>query len=59
MASILGAAIAPFVALWLSSRFGVGAMGGYLAAAAAVSLTDVLAMRETRLESLDRVSAQQ
>lgn len=54
-ASILGAAIAPFVALWLSSHFGVGAVGGYLAAAAGVSLMAVLVVRETRLVSLERV----
>jgi len=56
MASILGAAIAPFIALWLSSRYGVAAVGGYLAVAASVSLTAAVLMPETREESLDMVS---
>jgi len=52
MASILGAAIAPFIALWLSSRYGVAAVGGYLAAAASISLTAAVLMPETRDETL-------
>jgi hypothetical protein len=52
MASILGAAIAPFIALWLSSRYGVAAVGGYLALAASASLTAAVLMPETRDESL-------
>lgn len=53
MASILGAAVAPFIATWLSSRYGVGWVGAYLAGAALLTLVALLVMRETRDVSLD------
>ncbi len=52
-ASILGAAVAPFIATWLSTRYGVGWVGLYLATAAALTLVALLVMRETREVSLD------
>lgn len=51
-ASILGAAVAPFLATWLVAAHGVGWVGAYLFAAAAVSFVALLVMRETRHTSL-------
>lgn len=55
-ASILGAAVAPFVATWLATSHGVGWVGVYLSAAAAVSFVAVLVMRETRDSALEDVT---
>ncbi len=52
-ASILGAAVAPFIATWLSTRYGVGWVGAYLATAAGVTFVALLSMRDTRDVSLD------
>ena len=52
-ASILGAAVAPFIATWLSTRFGVGWVGLYLFGAAALTFIALLVMRETRDTSLE------
>ncbi len=52
-ASILGAAVAPFIATWLSTRYGVGWVGVYLATAACLTLVALLVMRDTRDTSLD------
>jgi MFS family permease len=53
LASILGAAVAPFVATWLAASHGVGWVGFYLSASAAVTFIALLAMRETRDRPLD------
>jgi MFS family permease len=37
LAGILGASLAPYLATWLATNFGIAAVGGYLAAAALVS----------------------
>jgi MFS family permease len=47
-ASILGAAVAPFIATWLATDHGVGWVGVYLSVAAACSFAALLVMRETR-----------
>jgi len=52
-ASILGAAVAPFIATWLSTTYGVGWVGVYLLCAAALTFIALLIMRETRDTSLD------
>lgn len=52
-ASILGAAVAPFIATWLSTHHGVGWVGGYLSTAAALSFIALLLMRETRDTAFD------
>ena len=52
-ASILGAAVAPFIATWLSSNYGVGWVGAYLFCAAALTFVALLIMRETRDTPLD------
>jgi MFS family permease len=52
-ASILGAAVAPFLATWLVARHGVGWVGVYLFTAAALTFVALLVMRETRDTSLE------
>ncbi len=54
-ASILGAAIAPFIATWLVSDYGVGWVGVYLAIAGVSTLIALLVMKETRDVDLDKV----
>lgn len=48
MASILGAAIAPFVATALVKSYGVGAVGIYLIVVSVLSLIAILLMKETK-----------
>ncbi len=55
LASILGAAVAPFIATWLATSYGVGWVGVYLMAVAAVTFAALLVMHETRDASLDTV----
>jgi metabolite-proton symporter len=52
-ASILGAAVAPFIATWLAASYGVGWVGFYLFVTAVVSFVALLLMRETKSTSLD------
>lgn len=55
VASILGAAVAPFIATWLATQYGVGWVGLYLFVAASLSFIAILVMRETKDASLDSV----
>lgn len=48
VSSILGAAVAPFIATALVASFGVSAVGIYLTLASILSLVGILIMRETR-----------
>jgi MFS family permease len=48
LGGILGASVAPYIAQLLANRGGLSWVGGYVSAAAAVSLIAVLCMRETR-----------
>lgn len=48
VASILGAALTPFVAVWLNANWGVGAVGAYLAFASLISLIFMLITHETK-----------
>ena len=48
LAGIFGASLAPYAAQWLAARYGLRAVGYYLAAAALVSLGGLAAIRETR-----------
>jgi metabolite-proton symporter len=57
-ASILGAAVAPFLATWLATRYGVGWVGLYLSSAAVLTFVALLIMRETKDASLDAVAEQ-
>ncbi|MDG5483668.1 MFS transporter [Mycolicibacterium gadium] len=56
VASILGAAVAPFIATWLATSYGVGWVGLYLFIAACLSFIAILVMRETKDASLDSVA---
>jgi MFS family permease len=51
--SILGAAVAPFIATWLATEYGVAWVGVYLMVAAILTFIALLAMRETKDISLD------
>jgi MFS family permease len=53
VASILGAAVAPFIAAWLVANYGVAYVGLYLSLAAAVTFVALLIMKETSGTSLD------
>ena len=55
-ASILGAALTPFVAVWLNTKFGVGAVGYYLAGASLLSVLFILLTHETRDVDMNAVS---
>ncbi|MDT5076862.1 MAG: hypothetical protein QOJ80_1499, partial [Mycobacterium sp.] len=55
VASILGAAVAPFIATWLATQYGVGWVGLYLFLAATLSFIAILIMRETKDASLDDI----
>lgn len=55
-ASILGAAVAPFVATWLVNSYGVAWVGVYLAIVGALTLIALVVMKETRGRDLDNVS---
>ena len=48
LAGIFGTSLAPYAAQWLAARYGLRAVGYYLAAAALVSLGGLAAIRETR-----------
>lgn len=55
VSSILGAAIAPFIATALSAEFGVQAVGWYLIVVAGISLIAILMMRESREMDLSTI----
>src|SRR5699024_12359759 len=55
--SILGAAIAPFIATWLVAEVGVHAVGIYLAIVSAISFIAVLSMKELSKPDLHGVSS--
>lgn len=48
LAGIFGASLAPYAATWLAQRYGLQAVGYYLAAAALVSMAGLWVSRETR-----------
>jgi MFS family permease len=52
-ASILGAALTPFAAVWLAKNFGVGYVGLYLSSLAVLTFLALWLSRETRDMSLD------
>ena len=53
VSSILGAALTPFVAVWLAKNHGVGSVGIYLSSLAVVTFVALLCSRETKHSSLD------
>jgi len=56
VSSILGAAVAPFIAAWLVANYGVAYVGLYLFLAASVTFVALLVMKETSATSLDDAS---
>ena len=54
LAGIFGASLAPYIATWLATRFGLQYVGYYLTAAAALTFAGLFAMRETRDDDLRR-----
>ncbi|WP_030015980.1 MFS transporter [Curtobacterium sp. S6] len=57
VASILGAAITPYVAVWLNAQGGVSAVGWYLAGAAVITLIALFISHETRDVDLTEVGS--
>ena len=55
VSSIIGAAVAPFIATWIVSDFGVGWVGVYLAVAACTTLIALISVRETKSVDLSEV----
>src|SRR6201993_1440720 len=56
LSGILGAAVAPFIATWLATTYGVAWVGVYLIGAAILTVIALLAMRETKDISLETQS---
>src|SRR5919112_1022428 len=52
LAGIFGASLAPYIATWLAERYGLQYVGYYLTAAAALTLSGLLATRETKDDDL-------
>jgi len=52
MAGILGASLAPSIATWLATRYGLAFVGYYLTASAVLSIVGLLMIRETSGEDL-------
>jgi metabolite-proton symporter len=52
LSGILGASLAPYVATWLARRHGLPSVGYYLSASALLTLAGLLAIRETKNDSL-------
>jgi metabolite-proton symporter len=55
MGGILGASLAPSIALWLAQKFGVNSVGYYLTGSAVVTLVGLLMIRETKDEDIGAV----
>jgi MFS family permease len=52
LAGIFGASLAPYIATWLATSYGLSYVGYYLSAAAGITLLGVLAARETKDDDL-------
>jgi MFS family permease len=57
LAGIFGASLAPYAAQWLAARYGLQAVGYYLAGAAALSFAGLIVSRETKDTALDTFGA--
>jgi MFS family permease len=53
IAGIFGASLAPYIATWLATTYGLRYVGFYLTGAALLTICGLLAVRETRHESLN------
>ena len=58
LAGILGASLAPYVATWLATRYGLSYVGYYLTAVAALTLVGLLMIRETKDANLEETRAE-
>ena len=54
LAGIFGASLAPYIATWLATNYGLQYVGYYLSSSAVATLAGLLAMRETRDDDLAR-----
>jgi metabolite-proton symporter len=54
LAGIFGASLAPYIATWLASTFGLQYVGYYLSASAVLTLLGLWAARETRDDNISR-----
>ena len=52
LAGIFGASLAPYIATWLARTYGLQYVGYYLAAASLLTVAGIVAIRETKDESL-------
>jgi len=52
MAGILGASLAPYIATWLATRYGLPYVGYYLTASALLTIIGLLMIRETKNDDL-------
>jgi metabolite-proton symporter len=52
LAGIFGASLAPYIATWLATNYGLQYVGYYLCSAAAISVAGLLLIRETKDENL-------
>jgi metabolite-proton symporter len=50
LAGIIGASLAPYIATWLATHYGVAYVGYYLSAAGLVSLTALILLHKSRLQ---------
>lgn len=57
LAGILGAALAPYIAMWLATHYGLQAVGYYMAVVVGISLVALLFTPETKAKSLDTTLA--
>jgi metabolite-proton symporter len=53
-AGIFGASLAPYIATWLATNYGLQYVGYYLSSAAVVTFAGLIAMRETKDDDLAR-----
>jgi metabolite-proton symporter len=56
LAGIVGASLAPYIATWLATTYGLAYVGYYLSAAAVLTLAGLFAARETKDEDLSNVT---
>ena len=57
LAGIFGASLAPYIATWLATNFGLQYVGYYLSLAAILTLVGLVLIRETKDEDLARVES--
>jgi hypothetical protein len=51
-AGIFGASLAPYIATWLATNYGLQYVGYYLSSSAVITLAGLAAMRETKDDDL-------